>query len=76
MYLRDFVAKYNIDPVRLALECGVCPASIYAYLAGRRVPYQKTAEKIEAVCDGLVTVLELRGRDDRIKNSINHTRSS
>lgn len=65
MLLRQFVDKYKVDPVKFALDCGIRPSTIYSYLSGKRKPYQETAEAIEKMSDGLVTVKELRGKDDR-----------
>lgn len=68
MKLEEYLSKYRINPVEFAVRCKVSPASIYLYLKGRK-PHQKTAEAIERQSDGLVTVLELRGEDNRIKKS-------
>lgn len=65
MKFKDFVAKYKIDLVKFSLECGSRPSTMYQYLSGRRVPRQKIAEGIERASDGLVTVREQRGCDDR-----------
>ncbi len=67
MMFNDFMRKYKRDPVRCALDCDLRPSTIYAYMAGRRKPLQGPAEKLEAWCDGVVTVMELRGKDDRLK---------
>lgn len=66
MKLKDYFEKYKIDPVEFAVKCKISPASIYLYLRGRR-PHQSLAEAIEKESDGLVTVMELRGKDDRQK---------
>jgi len=68
MQLKNYLEKYRIHPVEFAVRCGISPASIYFYLKGRK-PNQKTAEVIEEQSDGLVTVMELRGKDKRKKNS-------
>jgi predicted transcriptional regulator len=67
MKLKDFLEKYRIHPVEFAVRCRISPASIYLYLRGR-TPNQKTAEIIERESDGLVSVLEMRGKDKRKKN--------
>lgn len=72
MKLKEFVDKYKIDPVVFSLECGLRPATIWAYLRGDRRPSQKAAEEIEKVSDGLVTVFELRGEDKRGKATSNN----
>jgi predicted transcriptional regulator len=66
MKLRDFLEKYRIHPVEFAVRCGISPASIYLYLKGRK-PNQRTAELIEKESDGVISVLELRGKDKRKK---------
>lgn len=65
MKLEEFIKKYKIDPVKFALECDCRPTSMYCYMRGTRKPLQDRAEKIEAKSDGLVTVFELRGKDER-----------
>jgi predicted transcriptional regulator len=65
MLLKQYIEKYKIDPVKFALDCNIRPSSIYSYLNGKRKPLQKKAEMIEKMSDGLVTVKELRGKDDR-----------
>jgi len=67
MKLKEFVVKYKIDLVKFSLECGSRPSSLYQYMSGKRVPRQKIAEAIEKASDGLVTVREQRGIDDRDK---------
>lgn len=66
MKLKDFLEKYRIHPVEFAVRCGISPASVYLYLKGRK-PNQRTAEIIEKESDGVVSVLELRGKDKRNK---------
>ncbi len=68
MQLKEYLEKYRIHPVEFAVRCRISPASVYLYLKGRK-PNQKTAEAIEDQSDGLVTVMELRGKDKRKKNS-------
>lgn len=65
MQLRDYLTKYQISVAEFARRTGVTDRCIWHYLAGRRKPQQDTAEKIEKETDGLCTVLELRGKDDR-----------
>lgn len=67
MILKEFVRKYKIDLVRFSIECGSRPSSLYQYMSGKRVPRQEIAENIEKASDGLVTVREQRGCDDRDK---------
>lgn len=75
MRLKEYLSKYRINPVEFAVRCQVSPASIYLYLKGRK-PHQKIAEKIENQSDGLVTVLELRGKDKRVKKGRKNSSSS
>lgn len=67
MQLKEFIQKYKIDPVMFGIKCGIRPSTMYNYLGGYRKPLQKKAEAIERESDGLVTVMELRGKDDRKK---------
>lgn len=67
MHLKDYLLKYRISLTEFARRVGISNRSLWHYLAGRRVPYQKTAELIEKESDGLITVAELRGKDDRTK---------
>lgn len=67
MLLKEYITKYRIDPVRFAVDCEVSPASMYNYLNGSRKPHQSAAERIEKNSDKLVSVIELRGKDDRDK---------
>ena len=67
MKLLDFLYKYKIKVVLLAVRAGLSPAAIYNILKVKSIPHQKTAERIEKACDGVVTVFELRGEDDRQK---------
>lgn len=73
MDLKFYLSKYRIPPTEFAARCGVCVASIHNYIAKSRIPRQKIAEKIEKISDGLVTVKELRGKDDREKKRTKHT---
>lgn len=71
MLLRDFVRKYKIDVVKFSLECGSRPTTMYKYISGDRKPKQQMAENIERESDGLVTVREQRGCDDRDRKTKN-----
>ncbi len=68
MELKDYFTKYRIHPVEFAVRCRISPASVYLYLRGRK-PNQRTAQAIEKESDGLVSVLELRGKDKRKKET-------
>jgi len=65
MLPREYLNKYRISVSEFARRAGVLRGSIWHYFAGRRRPSQKTAERLEKASDGLVTVLEWRGKDDR-----------
>lgn len=67
MNLKDYFDKYQINKTKFAARLDTNPAAIYHYLSGRMKPRQKLAERIEKETDGLVTVIELRGKDERIK---------
>lgn len=66
MKLKEFLTKYRIHPVEFAVRCKISPASIYLYLKGQK-PNQRTAEAIERESDGLVSVMEMRDKDKRLK---------
>ena len=68
MNLKQFLDKYNINATKFAAKCDTTVAALYFYMQDKRKPRQKIAEKIEQESDGLVTVMELRGKDDRLKN--------
>lgn len=65
--LKEFLDKYKIDKTKFAAKLDTNAATIYHYMSGRNKPRQKLAERIEKETDGLVTVMELRGKDDRNK---------
>ena len=75
MKLDHYFLMYNIDIEDFAInkcryvkngrERHISIPSIYLYLRGKARPYQWTAEIIEKATNGLVTVKELRGKDDR-----------
>jgi hypothetical protein len=76
MKLSEYFKAYNIDLYDFAynkcryiqdgVERHLCVDTIYKCMRGRR-PYQRNAEIIEKATNGLVTVEELRGKDDRKK---------
>lgn len=65
MKLIDYLNKYRITTESFARRCDISVSAMFHYLAGRRNPRQKYAERIEKEADGLVSVQELRGKDDR-----------
>lgn len=67
MKLKEYIDALNIDPVYFAYKAGIARSSMYAYLAGDSTPTQKIAESIEELTLGVVTVTEMRGKDDRFK---------
>lgn len=67
MLLRDYLEKYKPNMTKFAASCDTDIQSIYAYKNGNWKPKQPVAERIEKQTDGLVTVMELRGKDDRTK---------
>ena len=67
MKLRDFLEKYKPNMTKFAASCDTDVQSIYAYKLEKWKPKQSIAERIEKQTDGLVTVMELRGKDDRRK---------
>src|SRR4051812_29838972 len=65
MNLKKYLNKYRIGVREFAARCNVTEATLFHYFAGRRHLSQRTAEWIEIASDGLVTVQESRGKDDR-----------
>lgn len=68
MNIKQFIDKYKINTTKFAAKCDTTVGALYFYMQGKRKPRQKIAERIEQESDGLVTVMELRGKDDRLKN--------
>ncbi len=62
--------KYRITVAEFAFRCGITPPSLWNYFSGRRKACQRVAEVIERETDGLVTVFDMRGKDDRRKEQI------
>lgn len=46
MKLKDYLIKYRIEPVRCAVECKLCVATIYRYLKGHKA-HARNAKIIE-----------------------------
>ena len=65
MTLKEYMTKYRMDVLKFAYECGVPYSSMWSYISGKHKPRQRVAERIEITSDKLVTVKELRGKDDR-----------
>src|ERR1700677_3860502 len=68
MDLRRYLTRYRITIKRCSEEVGISQSAIWHYMSGRRRPCQRNAEALENWSDGLVTVLQSRGKDDRIKS--------
>jgi len=67
MLLPYYMSKYKIERKEFGKRVGISRRTLENYLYGFRKPIQAIAERIERETDGLVTVLELRGKDDRGK---------
>jgi hypothetical protein len=67
MKLREFFDKYKLPKTKFAAELDMHFTVLWRYITGTRRPRQARAEQIEKKTDGLVTVFELRGTDDRQK---------
>jgi hypothetical protein len=67
MKLREFFAKYKLDRTKCASDCGIPYPTFMSYFYEKHKPKQAVAELLEAWTDKLVTVFEMRGKDDRIK---------
>lgn len=66
MNLKEFFDRHNINATKFAAKCDTTVAALYFYMQDKRKPRQKIAERIEEESHGLVTVMELRGKDDRL----------
>lgn len=64
MELKEYLDKYRISPVEFAVRIKMSPATVYQILSKRAVPHKKTAIKIQKETDGLVTLQDLRGKDE------------
>jgi hypothetical protein len=67
MLPRDYLNKYRLTIKEFSGRVGITPACMWHYLSGRRKPSQRTAEKMEKESDGIITVMEMRGKDARTK---------
>lgn len=65
MKLKDFVKKYKMTSQKFCAGTGISHSTYWNLMAEKNSPFQKTAEAIEKFTKGLVTVKELRGKDDR-----------
>jgi hypothetical protein len=67
MKLRDYIKKYKLSVTKFAADCEVPYSTMYTYINEKAHPRQDAAERIERISDGCVTVMEVRGRDDRYR---------
>ncbi len=66
MSLKEYLEKYNIHPVEMAVKCRVSPSSMYSYLNGSR-PTKNIAIRIMQETKAEVKMEDLRGKDDKRK---------
>lgn len=66
MTLKEYIRNFKLPITGFAFRCGLSVSSLTHYMNGTRKPRQKPAEAIERESGGRVTVLELRGTDDRV----------
>jgi len=69
MNLKDYFAKYRVSKEEFAVRVGISFGAIANYLRGYRRPTQAIAQRIERETGGRVTVMTLRGKDDRVKKA-------
>ena len=68
MKLKDYITQFHRGCVaEFAVRTDLSTTILWQYFSGLRRPSQKTAERIEKETGGRVTVLELRGEDNRNK---------
>lgn len=67
MNLKQYFDNRHDTVIGLAYKCGISVASVYNYLAEKRTPHHTIAQRIEKETGGRVTVVELRGFDERRK---------
>jgi transcriptional regulator with XRE-family HTH domain len=67
--LRWYLDKYRITIAEFAFRCGISKQTLHNYFSGKRTASQRIAEIIEFQTDGLVSVFDIRGKDDRIQNA-------
>jgi transcriptional regulator with XRE-family HTH domain len=65
MTLKEFVNKYKMTGKKFCAGSGISFPTYWSLMKGSHRPSQRTSEKIEQFTQGLITVKELRGCDDR-----------
>lgn len=67
MTLKEYLQQTGLNIAYLSLTSGLGYSTLYGYVAGTARPHQRNAERLEKVTGGKVTVMDLRGKDDRKK---------
>lgn len=71
MDLKHYIVQYRRMSVEeFAIKLGVSSSTLWQYFSGVRRPTHKRAEKIQKLTDGLVTVKDLRGEDQKMKGDL------
>jgi len=65
MHLKEFITKYKLTYAKFCRDCGISQGTLWNCLHGVHKPTQRIAEVIEDYTQKMVTVKDLRGRDDR-----------
>lgn len=65
MKFKEFFDTCGINRTKIAADLELNLNTLYGYMAGRWKPSQAAAERIEKYTGGRVTVIEMRGKDDR-----------
>jgi ribosome-binding protein aMBF1 (putative translation factor) len=65
MKFKEFFETCGINKTKLAADLELNLNTIYGYMSGKWKPSQEAAERIEKYTGGRVTVMEMRGKDDR-----------
>lgn len=63
--IKKWMLKNNIKPHIFAGLVQSSPASVFFWLSYKKIPSQRTAERIEKITLGEVKVKDLRGKDKR-----------
>lgn len=61
MKLLEYLEKADLSTEEFARKVGISAAGMFHYIAGRRLPSNEMALRIQAASSGQVTVKDLRG---------------
>lgn len=64
MLLKDFLEKYGVKKKAFANSVGISTTNLWKILKGMGKPSLRTAQKIQEVTEGKVTIKELLNNED------------